>query len=232
MKAATEFVGTFLFLFVIALVAPIGAPVAPIVIGLALAALVYMGGHRSGAHYNPAVSLALWLRKKITAAELGAYVVAQLVAGVLAFALAKAIAGEAPMVAPPSASGPGSGPGIAFAVEAIFTAMLVLVILNVAASKRTEGNSFYGLAIGLTIVAAATAGGPISGGSFNPAVAIASAVLSGTAATLWITAVGPIVGAVAASYFWAWQESSDRDPIVGPAGKAIDQPATGHPIRE
>lgn len=232
MKVATEFVGTFLFLFVIALVGPSGSPLTPIAIGGALMALVYMGGHRSGAHYNPAVSLALFLQRKITASEFGAYVVAQIVAGILAFALGYEVVGKGVAIVP----GTGHSALVALAIEAVFAFMLVLVVMNAAASRKTEGNSFYGLAIGITIVAAAIAGGPVSGGAFNPAVGIgatvAAAMHGGATGYVWIPVVGPLLGAVLASFFWAAQEKADPLPIPHPSAEAIDQPATGHPVRD
>lgn len=226
MKPLTEFVGTFLFLFVIALVGPSGSVLTPLAIGGALTALVYMGGHRSGAHYNPAVSLALFLQKKIPASELLTYWAAQIVAGVLAFAAGRAVTGKSVVLAP----GAGSSTTAAFLVEAIFTFMLVLVVMNAAASRRTEGNSFYGLAIGITIVAAALAGGPISGGAFNPAVGIGATVTAamngGVATFVWIPIIAPLLGAALASFFWAFQEAESEKILDRPSAVAQDQPAT------
>ncbi len=226
MKAATEFVGTFLFLFAISLVGPSGSVLTPLAIGGALMCVVYMGGHRSGGHYNPAVSLGLFLQKKIGASDFLAFVAAQVVAGILAFMLGYAIVGKPVNIVP----GEGQTVMTALAVEAIFTFMLVLVVMNAAASRKTEGNSFYGLAIGFTIVVAATVAGPISGGAFNPAIGIGATIVSGmhggSVGSIWIPIVGPLVGGAVASYFWAFQESSDPAPILHPAAVAIDQPAT------
>ena len=226
MKPLTELVGTFLFLFVIALAGPSGSALTALAIGGALMVNVYAGGHRSGAHYNPAVSLALFLGKKITSSELLAYWGAQVVGGVAAFALGYAIVGK------PVAIVPGAGHSVlaALAVETIFTFMLALVVLNTAASRKTEGNSFYGLAIGFTIVVAAIAGGPISGGAFNPAVGIGATLVAamhgGSLGSIWIPVVGPLVGGALASYFWAYQEANDTPPVAHPSDFAIDQPAT------
>ena len=218
--------GTFLFLFTISLAAPGGSPLTALAIGGALMVVVYAGGHRSGAHYNPAVSLALFLQKKITSSELLSYWVAQIVGGIAAFALGYAIIGKPVAIVPAS----GQTALAALVVEAIFTFMLALVVLNTAASRKTEGNSFYGLAIGFAIVVAAIAGGPISGGAFNPAVGIGATVVAamhgGTFASIWIPIVGPLVGGVLASYFWAFQESHDTLPVPHPSDTAIDQPAT------
>ena len=226
MKPITEFVGTFLFLFAISLAAPGGSPLTALAIGGALMVCVYAGGHRSGAHYNPAVSLALFLQKKITASELGTYVAAQVAAGVVAFLLGYAVTGKTVAIVP----GEGHTASGALIVEAVFTFLLALVVLNTAASRKTEGNSFYGLAIGFTIVVAAVAGGPISGGAFNPAVGIGATLVAamhgGSLASVWIPIVGPFAGAAAASYFWAYQEANDTPPVAHPSDLAIDQPAT------
>ncbi len=194
-KLLTEFVGTFVFLSVIALSAAAGS-LAPLAIGSALMVMVYMGGHLSGAHYNPAVSFGAFLRRRIDAVTLGAYWVAQLVAAALAFVFAYAVSGHTPGIHP----GAGVHTANALAVEALFTLALVLVVLNVAATRATEGNSYYGLAIGFTITAAAFVGGPISGGAFNPAVGFgatlgAALYHSGAWSDLWIYIVGPFIGA-------------------------------------
>jgi aquaporin Z len=194
-KLVTELVGTFTFLSVIALSGPIGA-LAPLAIGAALMVMVYMGGHVSGGHYNPAVSFAVFLRRKLRAADMIAYWVAQLVGAALAFVFGYLVIGYTPGIHP------GAKVQIlqALAVEITFTAALALVVLNVAATKATQGNSFYGLAIGFTIVAAVFAGGPISGGAFNPAVGFGAtfgaAVFAGGAwSDLWIYVIGPLIGA-------------------------------------
>jgi aquaporin Z len=187
--------GSFIFMSVIALSGKAGA-LAPVAIGLALTAMVYMGGHVSGAHYNPAVSFAIFLRHVIDARTMLAYWGAQLVAALLAFGVADAISGRTPGISP----GPGVSWPAALAAEVIFTAALVTVILNVAATRETAGNSFYGLAIGFTVAAGAFAVGPISGAAFNPAVglgatAIAAIAGHGTWSSLWLYIVGPLVGA-------------------------------------
>jgi len=201
-KLLTELVGTFIFLSVIALFPTSGpsAPLAPLAIGGALMVMVYMGGHISGAHYNPAVSLGLFLRKKIDAVTLVAFWVAQLVGGALAFVVGDLLSKHTPGIHP----GAGVASGSALAVEVLFTTALVLVVLNVAVTKATEGNSFYGLAIGFTIVVAAFAGGPISGGAFNPAVGFgatlgAALYAGGSWGSLWLYVVGPAVGAAIAA---------------------------------
>ena len=198
-KLLTEFGGTFVFLSVIALSGPTG-PLAPLVIGLALTAMVYMGGHVSGAHYNPAVSFGLLLRGVITPAIFGLYCVTQLIAGSLAFAVAFLISGANAGIHP--------GAGVywysALTAEVLFTTALALVVMNVAATRETAGNSYYGLAIGFTVACGAFVAGPISGGAFNPAVAFGATLREalfghGTWSDLWIYLVGPLVGATLAA---------------------------------
>jgi aquaporin Z len=198
-KLLTELVGAFVFMTVIALSGPIG-PLAPLAIGLALMTMVYMGGHVSGAHYNPAVSLALFLRRVIDARTMVAYWVTQLIAAVLAFSFGYAVSARAPGIHP----GAGVGWAAALSAEVVFTTALALVVLNVAATKETAGNSFYGLAIGMTVGTGAFAVGPISGAAFNPAVGFGATVVAafaghGSWSDLWLYIVGPLAGAAIAA---------------------------------
>lgn len=204
-KLLTEFIGTFVFLSVIALSGPIGA-LAPLAIGVALMAMVYMGGHVSGAHYNPAVSLGLFLRGVLPAPTMAAYWVTQLIAGILAFVFADAISGHSPGIHP----GAGVNWYSALAAEIVFTSALVLVVLNVAGTKETAGNSFYGIAIGFTVAAGAFAVGPISGAAFNPAVGVSATLGAalfghGSWSDLWLYIVGPLVGAAIAAGIHSFQ---------------------------
>ena len=193
-KAFTELVGTFFFLTVIAMSGE-ASVFAPLVIGFALTALIYMGAHISGAHYNPAVSFGIFLRGKLPATEMLVYWAAQLAAAVLAFTVAYLLTRRSPGVHP----GAGVPMIRALAVETIFTAALVLVILNVAFTKATQGNPNFAVAIGFTIAAAIFVGGPISGGAYNPAVGFGatfgSAMFGSSGwSELWIYIVGPLAG--------------------------------------
>ena len=188
--------GTFVLVTVVSLAGGAG-PMGPLAIGSALMAMVYMGGHISGAHYNPAVSFGMFVRGKMAATEMAAYWAVQLVGAAIAVVVAYLVSGHS------SGIHPGAKVQVvqALAVEVLFTAVLVLVIINVAASKATQGNSFYGLAIGFTIAAAAFVGGPISGGAFNPAVGFGATLGSamfaaGSWSDLWIFVVGPLAGGV------------------------------------
>lgn len=206
-KLLTEFIGTFFLVFAIGLVVTAGSPFAPIAIGAMLMVMVYMGGHISGAHYNPAVSLALMLRGKLPNADFVPYVVAQCLGATAAAAAVHVIVGKT------FAPAPGDGVSVvsALLIEILFTFALALVVLNVATHKATSGNSFYGLAIGFTVLAGAFAGGPISGGAFNPAVGIGPTLINATLGTgsfgnLWLYLVGPLAGGVLAATVFGVQE--------------------------
>lgn len=208
MKVFTEFIGSFLFMLAIALSG--NSPMPALAIGGALMVMVYMGGHISGAHYNPAVSLAIFIRGKMEAKDIVPYWVAQILGGVAAFFMGYWISGATGGISP----GPDVEPLKAVMVEVFFTMMLALVVLNVATAKATAGNSFYGLAIGFTIVVAAMTGGPISGGAFNPAVGIGATAShammgGGSWSNLWIYLVGPFAGAILAALIFKVQHGSE-----------------------
>ena len=194
----TEFIGTFF------LVLAIGLTGNPIAIGAMLMVMVYMGGHISGAHYNPAVSIAMIIRGLLSVKEAINYILSQLAGAILAALLVNWLGGAVMEVAPSNSASVLQ----ILVVEAIFTFALVLVILNVATNPKTEGNSYYGLAIGFTVMAAAFVGGGISGGVYNPAVGtgpiLVDAIMGdgNTLSNLWYYLVGPVAGAVLATYVY------------------------------
>ncbi len=203
----TEFIGTFFLVLTIGLTVLGGTPLAPLAIGASLMIMVYMGGHVSGGHYNPAVTLAVTLRGRLAAKQALPYMLAQL-AGALAAALATRLVMGRTFAPAPAEQASTLG---ALLVELLYTFALCLVVLNAATSSRTQGNSFYGLAIGFTIVVAAFAGGPISGGAFNPAVGVGPTVVnamlgSGSFQHLWLYVVGPLLGGVIAAAVFRVQE--------------------------
>jgi aquaporin Z len=206
----TEFIGTFFLVFTIGLTVTAGSPMAPLAIGSSLMIMVYMGGHVSGGHYNPAVSLALLLRGKMASiGEFVGYVVSQVAGAIVAALTTYVIVGQTLKVAP-AASASTLG---ALLVEILFTFALALVVLNAAASAKTQGNSFYGLAIGFAIVVGAFAGGPISGGAFNPAVGtgpilVDAMVGGGSLSHLWLYLVGPFLGGALAAGVFGIQEGT------------------------
>jgi aquaporin Z len=216
-KYLTEFIGTFFLVLTVCLTVLAKVPMAPLAIGCSLMIMVYMGGHVSGGHYNPAVSLAVLLRGKLAPSEFLPYIIAQLAGAIVAastayFVLAGfQVSGVAVERSFALAPGPAVSMPAALLVEALFTFALALVVLNSATSQKTEGNSFYGLAIGFTVVVGAFAGGAISGGAFNPAVGLGPAVVhafvaGGSLNNLWIYLVGPIVGGALAAGVFMIQE--------------------------
>ena len=204
----TEFIGTFFLVLTIGLAVGSGSSLAPIAIGSVLMVMVYMGGHISGAHYNPAVTLAVYVRGKIDIKEAGIYWVTQILAGIVAAALVGILVQDESFV---FAVAPASSASVvqALLVEILFTFALALVVLNTATAKGTANNSFYGLAIGFTVLAGAFAGGPISGGAFNPAVGIGPNLISQSFDPIWIYLVGPLVGGALAGLVFKVQNPED-----------------------
>ena len=194
-KYLVEFIGTFF------LVATIGfavrgnaGPMAPVAIGAALMVMIFAGGHVSGAHFNPAVTLAVFLRGKCPAADVLPYWIAQIAAAALAAGVVLFIHGPNPVEPKP--------PTVVYAlvVEFLYTFALCWVVLNVATADETAGNSFYGLAIGFTVLAAAYSVGGISGGAFNPAVAVGITILKLVPlSSIWIFFVANLAGGACAA---------------------------------
>jgi aquaporin Z len=216
-KLVVEAIGTFFFILSIGLVATktdMGAFPA-IAIGSALMVMVYAGGHISGAHYNPAVTLAVFIRGKATSRDLGGYMVAQIIGGLAA-------AGVASLFVPPPIDTPELIVLPALIAEFLFTFALAYTVLNTATTRGTEGNSYYGLAIGFTLMVAVFAIGPISGAVLNPAVAIAVVVLGLTdASNLWVYFVANFAGAaLAAVLFNALDLGNDK-----PTTATVDEQA-------
>jgi len=197
-KLAVEFIGMFLFVFTVGMAtnkAGAGA-LAPLAIGSILMVMVFAGGHVSGGHFNPAVSTAVLLRGRMAANEFVAYLVTQFAAAVVAGLLVRYVGGEEPHAVVASA-------GKMLIVEFLFTFALAWVVLHVATARGTEGNSFYGLAIGFTVVAGALAVGGISGGAFNPAIAL-GAMVTGLFewSNIWIYLIADFLGGAVAA--WAF----------------------------
>jgi aquaporin Z len=208
----TEFIGTFFLVLTIGLAGPSGSPLAALAIGGALMVMVYMGGHISGAHYNPAITVAVWMRGKLPAARIVPYWAAQILGSMAAAAVVYFVAGRTFAPAP----SPDTTAVQALAIEALFTFALALVVLNVATARATQGNSYYGLAIGFTVMAGAVAGGPLSGGAFNPAVGLGpilmqSFLVGGGTGNLWLYLVGPLAGAIVAALAFRIQHAGAMD---------------------
>ncbi len=197
-KNVVEFIGTFFLVFTIGMVVldpGVPAGFAPIAIGTVLAVMIFAGGHVSGGHFNPAVTLGVFLRdKKFGMNDAIGYWVAQIVGGVVAALAVIFLKG-----------GGGGGMSVevvpALLAEFIFTFALVYVVLNVATAKGTSGNSFYGWAIGSTVLVGAYAVGGISGGAFNPAVAIGASLMGALSwGNIWIYLVANLAAGAAAAY--------------------------------
>lgn len=194
-KYLTEFIGTYFLVLTIGLTGIPSAPgvIPPLAIGGVLVVLVYAGGHISGAHYNPAVTVAIWLRGRCETKEIAPYFIAQVLASVGAAATAGFLVGPGTPMAMNGTAAP-------LVAEFLFTFALVYVILNVATARGTEGNPYYGLAIGFTVMAAAFAVGDISGAVLNPAVAAGVVIMRLVdAGDVWIHLVAEFAGACAAA---------------------------------
>jgi aquaporin Z len=207
-KYIVELIGTFFLMFTIGrmvLGANGGGDMAPLAIGSALMVMIYAGGHISGGHYNPAVTLAVFLRGKCPLADVPFYMAAQVVGAVTAAALVLFMKG--------GGADPGAGPNVinALIAEFLFTFALAYVVLNVATSKATAGNSNYGLAIGFTVLAGAYAVGPVSGAVFNPAVAVGVTILGKSAiSNIWIFLVADFAGGAVAGLLFKYLNPDDR----------------------
>jgi aquaporin Z len=191
-KYVTEFIGAFILVFTVGCAVLTKAALAPIAIGSALMVGVYAGGHISGGHYNPAVSMAAFVRGRLSGRDLVPYWIAQLAGAAVA-------AGLAVFVVNPPGRHPVSYTGralfAALVAEFIFTFVLSYVVLNVATSKDQPNNSFFGLAIGFTVLVGAVAVGGVSGGAFNPAVAFGASLMGLFAwANIWIYLLGCLAG--------------------------------------
>jgi aquaporin Z len=195
-KYVVEFIGTFFLVFTVGMtvIDPGGAgSMAPLAIGSALMVMIFAGGHISGGHYNPAVTLAVWIRGRSTVLDALIYWVAQVLAGVAAAYVVLYMKGH------PAVTAKALVVDRALVAEFLFTFALAYVVLNVATAKGTSGNSFYGLAIGFTVAAGAFAVGGISGGAFNPAVALGATVLGALKwSHIWVYLLANFAGGAAA----------------------------------
>jgi len=198
-RYAAEAIGTFFLVFTVGAAVGGGSPLAPLGIGAVLMVMVYAGGHLSGGHYNPAVTLAVLVRGRIKLRDAAAYWMVQLGAGVLAALAVRDFLDPVELARHATLTLSGHGLVAAFTSELLFTFALCYVMLNVATSKSHPDNSFYGLAIGFTVVAGAFAVGAISGGAFNPAVTLGGAVMDMFAwPTLWVYMVAQLLAGLAA----------------------------------
>ncbi len=207
-KYLVEFIGTFFLVLTVGMtvIGPGAADqLAPLAIGSALMIMVYAGGHVSGGHYNPAVTVAVWLRGRCPQADVPGYIGSQLVAGIVAAFVVLGLKGD------PSVSSQDLHVLPALIAELIGTFALAYVVLNVATAKSTTGNSYYGLAIGFTVMTMAFALGPVSGGAFNPAVAVGITVMKlAKVSNLWIYLVANLGAGALAAYAFRFINPDDK----------------------
>lgn len=197
-KYLVEFLGTFFLALTVATAAVLGTAgdFAPIAIGVVLMIMIFAGGHVSGGHFNPAVTLGVLLRGRCEKRDVLPYIIAQIAGGFVGGVAAQLLVPDktvATMVF-------GSTLPVLLA-EFLFTFALVYVVLNVATAKGTSGNSFYGAAIGLTVMVGAFTVGPISLGGFNPAVSLMLVTVGKLrGADVWMHLLPQIIGGCAAAF--------------------------------
>lgn len=200
-KYITELIGT---LFLVMGAALGGAPGA----ALALMVMIYAGGHISGAHYNPAVTLSVWMRGKIEMKDAVMYWIFQLAGAIIAAVIVAYVFDQQ-----------GSGDCVigddggtkAIIAELLGTFALAYVVLNVATAKGTSGNNFYGIAIAGTVLAMAIAVGKFSGGAFNPAVAVGLSIQKSLCwAQIWMYLVGAFGGGALAAIIFSLNNPDDK----------------------
>ena len=206
-KYIAEFIGTFFLVLTIGCTVIPGAAgvIAPLAIGAALMVMIFAGGHVSGAHFNPAVTIAVFIRGRCEAKDVIPYWIAQVLAAVAAALAAVFLVGKSgtPMDI--------TNVPAAFVAEFLFTFALAYVVVNSATAKGTSGNSFYGLAIGMTVMVGAFSVGSISGGAFNPAVAIGAAVMKLVKfSDIWLHIVADLAGGLLAGLTFKFLNPEDK----------------------
>ena len=206
-KYIVELIGTFFLVLTIGctVIGSGAGPLAPLAIGAALMVMIFAGGHISGGHYNPAVTLGVWIRGRCASKDAFFYMLFQVLGAVLAAMAAMRLKAGAAV----HAMSPDKMP--AMLAEFLFTFALVYVVLNVATAKGTSGNSFYGLAIGMTVMTGAFSVGNISGGVFNPAVAVGISTMGLSSwSNIWIYLVANFAGGLVAGFFFRALNRGDK----------------------
>src|ERR1700746_1747252 len=206
-KYIAEFIGTFFLVLTIGctVIGNGAGAFAPLAIGSALMVMIFAGGHISGGHVNPAVTLGVWLRGKCAAKDVAPYMISQVIGAVFAAFAVKFLKGGAAVTPLQPVTLP------ALLAEFLFTFALVYVVLNTATAKGTSGNSFYGLAIGFTVLVGAFSVGNISGGAFNPAVAVGISCMGlSSCANIWFSLVADFAGGMAAAGIFKALNPADK----------------------
>jgi aquaporin NIP len=202
-----EFIGTFFLIFfgcgsmILAEVNPAyNGSLVPIVWGGAVSIMIYAVGHISGAHFNPAVTIAFWITKRFPGNKVFSYIIAQVLGAISASAIHAVIWGMNHRFGETILSISTSG---GFLVEVILSFALMFVIISVATDSRAVGE-LAGVAIGSTVALCAFVGGPLTNASMNPARSIGPAILSGNYSILWLYIVAPIIGTIIGAKTYEW----------------------------
>jgi aquaporin Z len=206
-KYIAEFIGTFFLVLTIGctVIPKVLGVIPPLAIGAALMVMVYAAGHVSGAHFNPAVTLAVWIRGRCETKDVLPYWIAQVLAAIVAALVAVFLVDKSGTPLEIKSLPP------VFVAEFLFTFALAYVVLNVATAKGTSGNSFYGLAIGMTVMAGAFAVGSIGGGAFNPAVAVGAALMKlVNFSQIWVHIVAELAGGLVAGLVFKFLNPDDK----------------------
>lgn len=198
-RLAVETVGTYLLASTVAL-SSLSGNLGPLAIGFILSISIFAFGHISGGHFNPAVTLAVCIRRKVGKKDAALYMLVQLLGALIGAIQQSFVLDDLELsIAYPARQ---AGWISAIVTEITFTFALAIVVLNVATTKAQENNHYFGLAIGLTVAAAAAVGGPVSGGAFNPAIGVVLPIVSGNPEGIWVYMIGPFLGALLAAGFF------------------------------
>jgi aquaporin Z len=211
-KYIAELIGTFFFALTIfmAIYSKVSADLQPLAMGATFIAMIYAMGHVTGAHFNPAVSLAMFIRNKISWQDMSFYIIAQILGGILAAYITLFLISGKPLVAPIASPPQFFAISQAILAELLGTFALVWVILTMASAKALEGNYFYGFAIGLTVIGMGYALGSVSSGIFNPAIAIGARFAQlGAWSNLWIYLVACPTGGALAAFAYKYLSGED-----------------------
>ncbi|WP_048810074.1 MIP/aquaporin family protein [Candidatus Methylacidiphilum infernorum] len=203
-KYLTEFIGTLFLVLTIGCTVLGNGGLPPLAIGSVLMVMIFAGGHISGGHFNPAVTLGVWIRGRCPTQDVLPYFISQSTGALCGAELVKLF--RKPPLSPLSIDYLP-----AFMAELLFSFALVFVVLNVATAKGTAGNSFYGLAIGMTVMVGAFAVGDISGAVFNPAVALGISLLGISAfKNIGLYLVADFLGGAIAAWVFKILDRSDH----------------------
>lgn len=210
-KYIVELIGTFFLVLTVGctVIGHGAGPFAPLAIGFALMIMVFAGGHISGGHFNPAVTLGVWLRGRCDNRDVVPYMIFQSIGALLAASAVRVLKGSVAVTPLHITLLP------TLVAEGLFTFSLVYVVLNVATAEGTSGNSFYGLAIGSAVLVGAFAVGNISGGVFNPAVALGISVMGLSSwGNLWIYLLAEFLGGALASVTFRLLNTSENERLL------------------